>query len=153
MAINFLLLISRQGKVRLAKWFHALSAKERVKIVRDVASIVLVRKPKMCNFFEYKAGKIVYRRYASLYFVCGIDSTDNELITLEVIHRFVECLDRYFGNVCELDLIFNFEKAYYVLEEILLAGQCHETSKLAVQNLMLGGDAEAEIETQQHEVL
>jgi len=31
-----------------------------------------------------------------------VDKTDNELITLEVIHQFVEVLDRYFGNVCEL---------------------------------------------------
>lgn len=55
--------------------------------------------------------QVVYKRYASLYFVCGIDGGDNELITLEVIHHFVEVLDRYFGNVCELDLIFNFHKA------------------------------------------
>lgn len=34
----------------------------------------------------------------------GISPDDNELVTLEVIHRFVEVLDRYFGNVCELDL-------------------------------------------------
>ena len=54
---------------------------------------------------------MVYKRYASLYFVMGIDVTDNELITLEVIHHYVEVLDRYFGNVCELDLIFNFHKA------------------------------------------
>lgn len=27
---------------------------------------------------------------------------DNELITLEIIHRYVEVLDRYFGNVSEL---------------------------------------------------
>ena len=31
-------------------------------------------------------------------------------------------LCRYFGNVCELDLIFNFHKAYYILDEILIAG-------------------------------
>ena len=31
-------------------------------------------------------------------------------------------LDRYFGNVCELDLIFNFHKAYYILDELLIAG-------------------------------
>ena len=54
--------------------------------------------------------QIVYKRYASLYFVAGIEEGDNELITLEVIHHFVEVLDRYFGNVCELDLIFNFHK-------------------------------------------
>ena len=47
-------------------------------------------------------------RYASLYFVAGVEKDDNELIVLDVIHHFVEVLDRYFGNVCELDLIFNF---------------------------------------------
>lgn len=41
----------------------------------------------------------MYRRYASLFFVCGISQSDNELITLEIIHRYVEVLDRYFGNV------------------------------------------------------
>jgi hypothetical protein len=49
-------------------------------------------------------------RYASLYFVASIAKTDNELLTLEIIHQFVEILDRYFGNVCELDIIFNFHK-------------------------------------------
>jgi hypothetical protein len=44
-------------------------------------------------------------RYASLYFVACIDMNYNELITLEVIHMFVETLDRYFGNVCELDIM------------------------------------------------
>ena len=42
---------------------------------------------------------MVYRRYASLFFVTGITSSDNELVTLEIIHRYVEVLDRYFGNV------------------------------------------------------
>lgn len=54
-------------------------------------------------------GSYVFR-YASLYFLVCVDPTDNELITLEIIHHFVELLDRYFGNVCELDLIFNFHK-------------------------------------------
>ena len=45
---------------------------------------------RMCNFLEYKDTKIVYRRYASLFFIAGCDSDDNELITLEIIHRYVE---------------------------------------------------------------
>lgn len=32
----------------------------------------------------------MYKRYASLYFVCGVDTTDNELLVLEMIHHFVE---------------------------------------------------------------
>lgn len=35
---------------------------------------------------------------------------DNELGILELIHLFVEVLDGYFGNVCELDLVFHFDK-------------------------------------------
>jgi len=83
----------------------------------------------MCNFLEYKDTKIVYRRYASLFFIAGCDSTDNELITLEIVHRFVEQMDKYYGNVCELDIIFNFQKAYFILDELLLAGEMQESSK------------------------
>ena len=64
----------------------------------------------MCNFIEWQDKKVVYKRYASLYFVACVDNTDNELIVLEMIHLYVEILDRYFGNVCELDIIFNFHK-------------------------------------------
>lgn len=73
--------------------------------------------------------KIVYRRYASLFFIAGCDSEDNELITLEVVHRYVEQMDKYYGNVCELDIIFNFQKAYFILDELLLAGEMQESSK------------------------
>ena len=41
----------------------------------------------------------------------------------------MEVLDSYFGNVCELDLIFNFDKAHYMLDELILAGNIQETAK------------------------
>jgi hypothetical protein len=114
---------------RLAKWFTTLSPKDKAKIVKDVSQLVLARRTRMCNFLEYKDTKIVYRRYASLFFIAGCDSTDNELITLEIVHRFVEQMDKYYGNVCELDIIFNFQKAYFILDELLLAGEMQESSK------------------------
>ena len=39
---------------------------------------------------QYKTYKVVYRRYAGLYFVFCVDATDNELLYLETIHLFVE---------------------------------------------------------------
>lgn len=92
--------------------------------------------------------KIVYRRYASLFFVTGIAPDDNELIALEVIHRYVEILDRYFGNVCELDLIFNFQKAYQVLDELLMAGELQESSKKSVLRVVMQGDNVEEAENE-----
>ena len=38
--------------------------------------------------------KVVYRRYASLFFVVGVDADENELAVLEFIHMLVETLDK-----------------------------------------------------------
>ncbi|XP_074121032.1 AP-1 complex subunit sigma-1A isoform X2 [Sminthopsis crassicaudata] len=130
--MRFMLLFSRQGKLRLQKWYLAMSDKERKKMVRELMQVVLARKPKMCSFLEWRDLKVVYKRYASLYFCCAIEGQDNELITLELIHRYVELLDKYFGSVCELDIIFNFEKAYFILDEFLMGGDVQDTSKKSV---------------------
>ncbi|KAM9933829.1 hypothetical protein OXX80_006560 [Metschnikowia pulcherrima] len=132
MAIKFTLLLSRQGKVRLSKWYHASNQKEKGKITRELTTIILSRRAKMCNILEYKDMKIVYRRYASLFFVMGIDASDNGLLALEVIHRYVEQMDKLYGNVCELDIIFGFSKAYHILDELILDGHVVESSKREV---------------------
>eukprot|EP00922_Rhytidocystis_sp_ex-Travisia-forbesii_P025880 GHVS01037966.1.p1 GENE.GHVS01037966.1~~GHVS01037966.1.p1 ORF type:complete len:160 (+),score=12.03 GHVS01037966.1:52-531(+) len=139
--LHFLLLISRQGKTRLCKWFSPILQKERQKTIKEVSTMVLNRPPKLCNFIEWREYTIVFKRYASLYFIGCVDKSDNELLTLEVIHHFVEVLDRYFGNVCELDLIFNFHKAYYILDEILISGELQESSKKTVLRVVSAQDA------------
>uniref|UniRef100_A0A8D2IQG5 Adaptor related protein complex 1 subunit sigma 1 n=1 Tax=Varanus komodoensis TaxID=61221 RepID=A0A8D2IQG5_VARKO len=85
-------------------------------------------------------------RYASLYFCCAIEGQDNELITLELIHRYVELLDKYFGSVCELDIIFNFEKAYFILDEFLMGGEVQDTSKKSVLKAIEQADLLQEVE-------
>jgi len=34
--------------------------------------------------------------------------------------------------VCELDIIFNFEKAHYVLDEFIIGGEVQESSQKSV---------------------
>uniref|UniRef100_A0A672GLX3 AP-1 complex subunit sigma-2 n=2 Tax=Salarias fasciatus TaxID=181472 RepID=A0A672GLX3_SALFA len=148
--MQFMLLFSRQGKLRLQKWYVPLSDKERKKISRDLVQTILARKPKMCSFLEWRDLKIVYKRYASLYFCCAVEDQDNELITLEIIHRYVELLDKYFGSVCELDIIFNFEKAYFILDEFLLGGEAQETSKKNVLKAIEQADLLQEVRLHQH---
>lgn len=138
--IHFFILMSRQGKVRLAKWYSTYSQKERARVVKETTPLVLSRPLKLCNFVDWKNLKLVYKRYASLYFLCGVDPSDNELLVLEIIHHFVEVLDAYFGNVCELDLIFNFHKAYYILDELLIAGELQEPSKRVVSRVIEAQD-------------
>ncbi|KAM9033680.1 AP-1 complex subunit sigma-3 isoform 1-T1 [Sarcophilus harrisii] len=127
--IHFILLFSRQGKLRLQKWYTTLPDKERKKIIREIVQMILSRGQRTSSFVDWKDLKLVYKRYASLYFCCAVENQDNELLTLEIVHRYVELLDKYFGNVCELDIIFNFEKAYFILDEFIIGGEIQETSK------------------------
>ncbi|KAJ2371632.1 Sigma-adaptin 3A, partial [Coemansia sp. RSA 2611] len=72
--------------------------------------------------------RIIYRHYATLYFVFVVDSSESELGILDLIQVFVEALDRMFENVCELDLIFHFDEIHYILMEVVEAGMVIETN-------------------------
>uniref|UniRef100_A0A6T8NVY6 AP complex subunit sigma n=1 Tax=Proboscia inermis TaxID=420281 RepID=A0A6T8NVY6_9STRA len=141
--IRFFLLQNRQGKTRLSKWYvpppnsgannnsGSISGAEaeKARIEAEVHRLVTSRDKKYTNFIEYNNYKLIYRRYAGLFFTIAVDMTDNELNYLETIHLFVELLDSYFSNVCELDIVFNFNRVYAILDEFMLAGEIEETSK------------------------
>ncbi|KAH9617716.1 hypothetical protein KSS87_013397, partial [Heliosperma pusillum] len=158
--IQFVILFNRQGKVRLTKWYSPYAQKERSKVLRELSGLVVSRGPKLCNFVDWRGLKVVYRSfyrrswcstafqsfaslnyYRLIAFNIGCQQEDNELEVLEMVHHFVEILDRYFGSVCELDLIFNFHKAYYILDEILIAGELQESSKKTVARLIAAQDS------------
>ncbi|ETI25397.1 hypothetical protein G647_02170 [Cladophialophora carrionii CBS 160.54] len=154
MVLSFILVQNRQGKTRLAKWYAPYTDEEKVKLKGEVHRLIAPRDQKyQSNFVEFRSApsssastshsqplvrqnlsstKIVYRRYAGLFFCVCVDANDNELAYLEAIHFFVEVLDQFFGNVCELDLVFNFYKVYAILDEVFLAGEIEETSKQVV---------------------
>ena len=140
--IHCFFLINRQGKIRLTKWYsHSYTTQEQQRFLKEINNIVLTRSTKMCNFLDWKEFKIVYKKYASLYFICLVDHEDNELAVIETMHHFVEVLDKYFNSVCELDLIFNFYKAYFVLDELLMAGYVQESSKKVIIKAVAGQEA------------
>ena len=46
----------------------------------------------------------------------------------------VETLDKYFENVCELDIMFNIEKAHFIIDEMIMTGYITETNKANILN-------------------
>ncbi|GAB0497313.1 hypothetical protein MMPV_008645 [Pyropia vietnamensis] len=72
--------------------------------------------------------RLIYRQYATLFFVAAVDETESPLGILDLLQVLVETLDKCFVNVCELDLIFHMDKLHYVVDEIIVGGLVIETN-------------------------
>lgn len=133
--IKGILIINNQGKPRLVKFYQSVTDEsEQQSVIRKVYQQVVQRPDSFCNYLEGSvpewgdSTKIIYRHYATLYFIFAVDKQESDLGILDLIQVFVEALDRIFENVCELDLIFHSDKVNYILDEIIMAGMVLETN-------------------------
>ncbi|XP_074398851.1 AP-4 complex subunit sigma-1 isoform X6 [Zonotrichia albicollis] len=97
--IKFFLMVNKQGQTRLSRYYEHVEINKRTVLEAEVIKNCLSRSKDECSFVEYKDFKLVYRQYAALFIVVGIDQTENEMAVYELIHNFVEVLDKYFSRV------------------------------------------------------
>ncbi|GMT29481.1 hypothetical protein PFISCL1PPCAC_20778, partial [Pristionchus fissidentatus] len=132
--IKAILVFNNHGKPRLLKFYQHYTEEEQQQIVRETFQLVSKRDDNVCNFLEGGSMiggndyRLIYRHYATLYFIFCVDSSESELGILDLIQVFVETLDRCFENVCELDLIFHYDKVHHILGELVMGGMVLETN-------------------------
>ena len=130
--IKYILILNKQGQTRLSKYYEDKTVKERVSLEAELVRKCMSRNPSQCSFIEFRDHKVVYRRYASLFFIVGLENEDNELAAYEFIHHYLVIMDKIFQNICELDIMLNLDTAHYVLDEMVLNGLIVETNKTSV---------------------
>eukprot|EP00894_Picocystis_sp_ML_P002775 jgi/Pico_ML_1/53292/g3864.t1 len=67
----------------------------------------------------------------------GLTTDQKRALEGEIVRKCIRRADkkykvvyrRYFGNVCELDIMHNLEKAHFILDEMLVNGYIVETNK------------------------
>ncbi|KAL8540237.1 hypothetical protein ACS0TY_001717 [Phlomoides rotata] len=135
--IRGVIVMNDQGKPRLIKFYEFQPVEKQQELVRSIYRILCCRAENVSNFVKVDSlfgpdVRLVYKTFATLYFVFVFDSCENELAVLDLMQVFVETLDKCFSNVCELDIVFNFNKVHTILDEIILGGQVLETSSSEV---------------------
>eukprot|EP00933_Yihiella_yeosuensis_P004988 TRINITY_DN10939_c0_g5_i1.p1 TRINITY_DN10939_c0_g5~~TRINITY_DN10939_c0_g5_i1.p1 ORF type:complete len:157 (-),score=21.50 TRINITY_DN10939_c0_g5_i1:84-554(-) len=140
--IKSIFVINNQGKSRLVRFYDHVPLDRQKHIVQNVFRLVSTRVDDNCCCFAQDESlfgpdhKIIYRHFATLYFVFVADSAESELGVLDLIQVFVQVLDSCFENVCELDLIYHFDRVNYILDEIVMSGMVLETNAdLVVQSI------------------
>ncbi|KXX79948.1 AP-3 complex subunit sigma [Madurella mycetomatis] len=143
--INAFLVFNGQGQPRLTKFYTQLDTPLQQRLISEIFTLVSNRPPGSCNFLPLPPlltppsssstheqqdvpSLVTYRHYATLYFIIISTSTESPLALIDLIQVYVEALDRLFENVCELDLIFNFETLHATLGEMVVGGVVIETN-------------------------
>lgn len=143
---------------------------QQQQIIKETFQLVSKRDDNVCNFLEggsliggsdykliYRSYQqklmysehdplVLYRHYATLYFVFCVDSSESELGILDLIQVFVETLDKCFENVCELDLIFHMDTVQFILNELVMGGMVLETN---MTEIMLRVEEQNKIEKEE----
>mmetsp|Transcript_18165 Transcript_18165/g.22235 ORF Transcript_18165/g.22235 Transcript_18165/m.22235 type:complete len:162 (-) Transcript_18165:4-489(-) len=138
--ISFILMVNKQGQTRLSSYYEWLPMDERVALESEIIRKCLSRSELQCSFLEYRGYKVIYRRYASLFFIVGTradvdvakvngENRENELGLLEFIHNLVETMDKWAGSICELDIMYQLEEVHFILDEMVMNGYIVETCK------------------------
>ncbi|KAH6622673.1 clathrin adaptor complex small chain-domain-containing protein [Chaetomium tenue] len=146
--INAFLVFNGQGQPRLTKFYTQLDTSIQQRLISEIFTLVSNRPPGSCNFLPLPPllaasstttntaaheqsdvpSLVTYRNYATLYFIVISTSTESPLALIDLIQVYVEALDRLFENVCELDLIFNYETLHATLGEMIVGGVVIETN-------------------------
>ncbi|XP_064622583.1 uncharacterized protein LOC135484825 [Lineus longissimus] len=132
--IKFILLVNKQGQVRVGQYYEPTTKDDKDVLEGEVIRRCLTRGDNQCSFVEYRNFKLIYRRYATLFFIIGVDEEENELGILEFIHLVVETLDKYFEKVCEQDVSL---KVQFERENISwICSQLIHTPKILIYSLI-----------------
>jgi len=62
---------NKQGQTRLSSYYEWMDMVERTALESEIIRKCLSRSELQCSFVEYRGFKVIYRRYASLFFIVG----------------------------------------------------------------------------------
>ncbi|KNB41365.1 hypothetical protein JH06_5304 [Blastocystis sp. subtype 4] len=129
--IQFFLIFNKLGQTRFAQYYTFQHAKERATLEGEVTRMFMGRREdQVCNVFEHRNYKCVYKMVNNLVYMIATDlnSNENALSLLSFIDVFVETLELYFSKL----VMFNLEKVHYILDEMIMNGYVYETNKQTI---------------------
>lgn len=99
MGVKFILMVNKQGQTRLANYYDWHSIDERNALEAEIIRKCLSRTETQCSFMDYRGMRVVYRRYASLFFIVGMDPEEDvsnvhaRSVRTESLDGYAEALD------------------------------------------------------------
>ena len=132
--IKIILILSKTGIIRFIK-IYSLNDENlnKTELVNNI--LINIQKSEDTQIiydFPYinnEKRKLVYKSFGGIYLILIIDECENELASLDFINVIMKVLDEIFKGVCEIHMIMNPDKLYFLIDEMICGGMVIETNK------------------------
>jgi hypothetical protein len=132
--IESILIISKTGILRFIKIY---SKNDKSLNKTELINNILINIQKSENtqiiydfpYINNEKRKLVYKSFGGIYLVLIIDECENELASLDFINVIMKVFDEIFKGVCEIHMIVNPDKLYFIIDEMICGGIVIETNK------------------------
>ncbi|TPX37542.1 hypothetical protein SmJEL517_g00488 [Synchytrium microbalum] len=133
------LIIANGSRVRLKRFWKKLDGDQLSEArLQEILKLVSSRKSEMSSIMDFEELIVIHRKFASLNFIALCLPPENEFAVLEFLQYFVEALAAQFESLAEIDIMFQLDKVYMLLDELVSNGSIVQTSKVgAIQAVSL----------------
>ena len=100
-----------------------ISQRDSKQIAKIIQRYILSLTDHDCDFIkvpELDDNTMVFRKFASLFFVCVVDEYESQFAIIDLIRIVVDLLDEIFKNCREIDIKYNPEKVSFTQFKINL---------------------------------
>ncbi|KAJ9086549.1 hypothetical protein DSO57_1002677 [Entomophthora muscae] len=100
--VRFLALVNTKGLIRFVRIFNPIPSDEtefEQWLVKTIKMCLSNDRSKAPIITVGSEPAIVYKRFASLYFIAGVEENESEFEVLELLDHIIEILDLYFEDV------------------------------------------------------
>ncbi|KAI9295672.1 snare-like protein [Neoconidiobolus thromboides FSU 785] len=136
--VYLLSIINQEGIERYNKLFQPVifkKAEEYNQFKDTLFDILSNREEYEGPIFEFHntENMIVYKKFASLYFMAYINPKENEFEVLDILNHIMETLSISFESFCELDIIYHLDKVNLIISEFFnINGEIQATDPIQI---------------------
>ncbi|TBU03028.1 small subunit of clathrin adaptor complex [Hamiltosporidium tvaerminnensis] len=121
---------NRKKEIRITRTYFKISIDDKT-IIKE---ILLLKEPD--KIIKKEKFTILFEKFASIILCFVVDNSENLFYISNAMNTFVIVLDKYFKRVCELNLIYSFDKVHYLLDNYICNGKVIETDEITILNKM-----------------
>ncbi|KAK6589243.1 hypothetical protein RS030_213297 [Cryptosporidium xiaoi] len=126
--IHFFIIQNLSGKTIFSRWYNSDNIEKRKKIQETIKERLSYLEKDDLSHFTLDENRIIFKRYPKMFFIAGVDFSENILMILTTLQLINEAFGNNSREPTDVDVIYKNKKLIKLMDEVILGGEIIGTS-------------------------